>query len=289
MRLLRGLAILSLVCTNLQAATPEQLFAAGKQALIQNDAEKAVDLLEQAVDLRPNNSEYHFWLGRAYGTLAQNASIFRQPFLAGKTKTQFERAVELDPNNNDARFGLISFYLIAPSIAGGSEEKAIRQATEIRKRDALDGHRAFARIYSSQKKPDLARKEYLDAVREQPASPNAHCLMATVWMSEKKWKEALDELDTSLKLDAAYMPAFFRIGQLAVLASDGYTRGEESLRKYLGWRPGEQDPPLYRAWYWLGQIYEKQGRKADAKQCYAASLKLNPSQKDVSEALKRFP
>ena len=40
------------------------------------------------------------------------------------------------------------------------------------------------------------------------------------------------------------------------------------------------------AWYWLGQINEKQGHKAEAKQMYATSLKLAPGAKDVTEALK---
>ncbi len=34
-------------------------------------------------------------------------------------------------------------------------------------------------------------------------------------------------------------------------------------------------------------IFEKQGKKAEAKASFAASLKLNPKQKDVAEALKR--
>ena len=45
--------------------------------------------------------------------------------------------------------------------------------------------------------------------------------------------------------------------------------------------------PLYRAHYWLGLILEKSGRKAEAKASYATSLKLQPEQKDVTEALKR--
>ncbi len=289
MKLVRALAALSLFCTDVQAANPEQLFAAGKQALMQNDAEKAAELLEQAVALKPDVSEYHFWLGRAYGTLAQEASFFRQPSLAGKTRNEFERAVELDPNNRNARFALIDYYLIAPSLMGGSEEKAIRQANEIKKRDALDGHRAFARIYSRHKKPDLARKEYVDAVREQPLSPKAHYLLGSVYMGEKKWREAAAELETTIKLDPGYMPAYFRVGQLAVLTADGYARGEESLKRYLASKPAEDEPPLARAWYWLGQIYDKQGRSAEAKQCYTTSLKLNRAQKDVSEALQRLP
>lgn len=277
----------ALVAGSLIASTPDQLFTAGKEAMGRGDAEKAVGLFEQAVKLKPNSAEYHYWLGNAYGTQAERASIFSKAGLATKTKDEFERAVQLDPNYLDARSGLIEYYLEAPGFMGGSEEKALLQAQEIRKRDVFAGHRAFARIYAHQKKPELVRKEYLDVVREQPNSPKAHLYLALYLMSEKNWKQALEELDATLKLDAAYMPAYFRVGQLAVLGESNYARGEESLKRYLAYTPKEDEPPAARGWYWLGRIYEKQGRIADAKLSYAASLKLNPSQKDVAEAMKR--
>jgi len=242
-----------LLAASLSAATPEQLFAAGKQAMGKNEWDKATDLFEQAVKARPDSAEYHFRLGQAYGSQAKDASIFRQPGLASKTREEFERAVQLDPNLIDARSALISYYLMAPGFMG---------------------------------EQDLARKEYTDAVREQPSSPKAHLYFGAFLMSEKNYKQALEEFETSLRLDSNYMPAYFRIGQVA-LAENNYPHGEEMLKKYLACTPKEDEPPLHRAWYWLGQIYEKTGRKAEAKQSYATSLRLAPGAKDVTEALKR--
>ncbi len=283
-------AAVALVAGSLVAATPEQLFAAGKQAMAQHDDDKAADLFEQAVKLKPNSAEYHFFLGQAYGTQAQKASIFSKAGLAGKVKDEFERAVQLDPSYVEARFGLIDFYMMAPSFMGGSEEKAMQQAQEIRKQDALAGHRAFARVYSRQKKPDLARKEYYDAIREQPNSPKAHqALGIFLMLNEKNYKQAAEEFENGVRLDPGFMPGWFQIGHVAALAENNYARGEEALRKYLAYTPNEKEsePPLARAWYWLGQINEKQGHKAEAKQMYTTSLKLTPGAKDVTEALKR--
>lgn len=281
------LLVVSLAAGSLGAATSDQLFTAGKLALMQNDADKAAALFEQAVKARPDDSSYHLWLGRAYGRQAQKASIFRQAGLAKQTKSEFERAVQLDPNNLDGRLELINYYIIAPGIMGGSTEKAMEQAQEIRKRDALTGHRAFARIYARDKKPDLARKEYYDAVREQPNSPKAHYFFAGYLINEKNWKQALEELDAAIRIDPSYMPAYYRLGALTVQSVSNFARGEESLKKYLAYKPAEDEPSLSGAWYWLGQIYEKQGRKAEAKQSYATSLKLAPGVKDVVAALKR--
>src|ERR1043166_6384165 len=116
---------------------PEALKNAGVAAMTQGDADKAAGLFEKAVQLRPNVAEYHYLLGQAYGDQAQNASLFSKASLAGKCRDEFLKAVELDPNNINARFALIDYFTIAPSMMGGSEEKALQQAAEIRKRDAL--------------------------------------------------------------------------------------------------------------------------------------------------------
>ena len=286
---LAAIAVLSFA-VSLSAATPDELFAAGKAALAQNDPDKAAPLFEQLVQLKPNSAEYHFWLGRAYGAQASKASMFSAAGLASKVQGEFERAVQLDPNFIDGRFALIEYYMQAPGFMGGSEEKALQQAAEVKKRDALQGHRAYAIVYTRQKKPELARKEYDAAVREQPNSPKAHQLLGIYLMlTEKNYQQAAGEFETAVKLDPKFMPGWFQIGHVAALAENNYAHGEEALRKYLAYTPNEKegDPSLARAWYWLGQIYEKQGRKAEAKKMYETSLKLLPNAKDVTEALKR--
>jgi Tfp pilus assembly protein PilF len=191
----------------------------GRAALNKNDAERAAELLEKAVAATPNNAEAHFFLGEAYGSMAQKASLFKQPGLAMKTRDEFERAVQLDPNLLDARMGLIDFYLLAPGFMGGDEQKAFAQAAEIRKRDPVMGHRAFGRIYHRQKKPDLARKEYTDSVKEQPSSPKTHYFLgAFLFTNDKNYNAAMQEFESAIKLDAAYMPSWFQLGHVAALS-----------------------------------------------------------------------
>jgi TolA-binding protein len=83
------------------------------------------------------------------------------------------------------------------------------------------------------------------------------------------------------------MPGWFQLGRTAGVAGANFARGEETLRKYLAYTPKENEPPLANAHYWLGVIYEKQGRKPEAKQSYQTALKLNPGLKQAAEALKR--
>lgn len=287
MRPLATALLVAFLAIPASAATDAQLFADGKAAMRRGDHEQSAKLFEQAVKLKPNSAEYHYYLGGAYGNQAQKAGMFGGIGLAKKSKAALERAVQLNPNYLEARFALIDFLSIAPGIVGGSMEKALEQAAEIKKRDALDGHRAYGRIYTRQKKTDLARKEYVDAVRENPNSAKAHYFLGNYLVNEKDWSGSLHEYEYAIKLDPAYMLAYFRIGYHATKSESNYARAEETLRKYLGHTPGDEEPGLASAWYYLGMVQEKQGKKADAKQSYQNGLKLAPTSKDINEALKR--
>jgi len=280
--------VLFAMSVSAQTSDPQKLYQLGREAIAHGDAGKAIEYFEKAVALQPNDARYHYQLGGAYGQSAANAGMFSAMSIAGKAKSEFQRAIEIDPNFLPARMMLVEFNVSAPALLGGSEEAAIQQATEIRKRDAIEGHRAFARIDVAAKKLDLARNEYVAMLKEQPSSARAHYLYGVYLMlTEKNYKAASDEVESAVKLDASYMPSFFQIGHVAALSGANLTHGEEALKKYLAYLPKEDEPSIARAYFWLGGIYEKEGRKADAKASYAASLKINPSQKDADEALKR--
>jgi Tfp pilus assembly protein PilF len=267
---------------------PEAVKTLGLIALAEGDDDRAIELFEKAVQMHPNSAAYHFRLGRALGAKALKASIFARMSLARRMKEQFEKVVALDPNHLDARLGLIDFYVMAPATMGGGEEKAMHQAAEIRKRDASMGQRAYARIYTLQKKNDLVRKEWQHFVREQPMSPLAHSLYG--WFlgnTDQKVKEGFDEIELAVNLDPSYMPAWYRLGNLAANSGARLARGEEALKKYLTYKPAENEPSLANAHYFLGVIYEKQGKAAEAKQSYSEASRFAPSSKTFAEALQR--
>ena len=288
---MRTLIALSLLCAaltpELAAATVAEQVARGEAALERGDLDAAAKAFEAAITLDPKNAKLHYTLGTVYGSQAQKANVLKMASLGKKAKSELDRAVELDPDYIPARFALLEFYLAAPGFLGGSPEKASAQAVEIGKRDALEGHRAMARIYSRQKKTDLARKEYVDAVREQPKSAKAHYFLGVFLMTDKNWTGSLHEFEMALELDPAFMPTLFRLGQHAARSGTNYARGEESLRRYLAYKPGDEEPGHANAWYWLGQLQEKQGKKAEAKASYGNALKLAPTSEDVKTALKR--
>ena len=101
-------------------------FSEGKSAYQAGDYEAAVGSFERAVEHRPEHAEYHRWLGRSYGRLAENSSWFRAIPLVKKTKHSLEKSVELDGTNVAALGDLLKFYEQAPAFFGGGTEKAER-------------------------------------------------------------------------------------------------------------------------------------------------------------------
>jgi tetratricopeptide (TPR) repeat protein len=267
---------------------PDALFLLGKIALQQDDDENAVSFLEKAAKLKPAKADIHYWLALADRSVMLRSSFLKQPSIARKMRAELERAIEIDPNHYDARIALIDYFIFAPAIAGGSEKNALAQAAEVKRRDRFAGHRAYARLYIRQKKLDLARKEYVDAVREEPSSAQARVALGAFYaMNEKNFAPAFTELDAALKLDPDYMPAWFRLGQAAAVSGTNLPRGEDALKKYLAYRPKDNEPGRVSAWYYLGSIYEKQGRKAEARTAYANALSINPRWKEAREAANR--
>lgn len=289
---MRKASLLSLICLivslPLCAATAAEYAAQGRLALTRDEYEKAVELYTKAIALESKNADHHYYLGVAYGELAQAANVLKQASLAKKTKAAFEQAVALEPKHTDARLALISYYLLAPGFMGGGDDKAVAMAAAIKAYDPIEGHRAHARVHTHHKKPDLARKEFVEAVRAHPKSAKAHTYLGNHYLfNEKNLSAALHEFEMAVQLEPAFMLAWFRIGQHAAVSGSNYARGEEALRKYLAYTPKPSEQGHAGAWMILGSIQEKQGKKAEAKTSYTNALKLVPGDKGIKEALKR--
>jgi Tfp pilus assembly protein PilF len=280
-----------LFATQLPSAAAEYVETAVHQArelLRTGDARKAVAVLNDVVAKDKYDAVTHYWLARAYGETARNASMFRMMSLAKKAGAGFARAVELDPDFVDARFALMEFHLMAPRLLGGRIDEARAQAEEIRRRDAIAGHRAFAALAIAANDLDQARHEHLEAMRIRPDSADAvYWYGVFLMLHTREYKAASEQFESALNLYPGFISANFQIGHVAALAGDGLDRGVDALQTYLNHETGDDDLPRYRAHYWLGMIYEQQGKQDDARAQFQAALHLRPGDKELETALAR--
>jgi tetratricopeptide (TPR) repeat protein len=260
----------------------------GRVYLAEGSSDLAIEWMERSIALEPSSAEYHLWLGRAYGYQAIRASVLKQPALAKKVRKEFEQASRLDPDSLEARFGLIEFYLQAPGILGGSEKKAKEQAEEVRKRDALQGHRAFGRIAEHGKDFDQAFREYERAGAEFPEKAEPAYWTGALYTRRKEYAKAFDVYEKLLEKNPAEMAACYQIGRVAALSGERLERGAECLRSYLLREPGPDDPSLASAHYRLGLLYEKKGSRELARREYSAALEIEPTLADARQALKKI-
>jgi len=258
----------------------------GRLALIDGDAGRGEQWLERAVKLDDRNGDYHHWLGRAYSREALRAGKLRQMRLAGRIRDEFKRAVALDPDDVDARFDLLQYYVVAPGIMGGSEQRGREQAAEIRRRNPFRGYLAYGAIAEHARDDHAAEREYAAAVAAFPDSLAGSYALGSHYARRAQWDRAFDLFERVAR-ERGDPVALYYVGRVASLSGQRLDRGAEALRAYLAYRPKDTDPSLASAHYRLGTIYEKQGRRDLARQEYATTVRLDPGQKDAREGLER--
>src|ERR1700733_15822128 len=157
--------------------------------------DRGIIACEHATQLDPAKSLYHLWLGRIYGEKADRAGFLSAAGLAKKVRTSFERAVELDPKNWEARTDLAEFYLEAPSIVGGGEDKARVQADALLPLNPGMAHWILARISGKNKDTARAEREYRAAIAASHSGTRAWLDLAIFFRRANR----LDEMEQALR------------------------------------------------------------------------------------------
>lgn len=248
--------------------------------------DRAESACKKAIALEPNNGRYHRWMAHVYGEKAARANFLAAASLAGKTREEFERAVQLNPNDVDAHVDLAEFYIEAPGIIGGGQDKARTQARIIGATDPAREHWVYGRIAEKNRDAATAEREYHRMIEVSNGDSEAWLNLALFFRHQKRY----DEMEQTLvrtsqapmsKPDVLVDIAqnLYRIGRNPVLAI-------QVLHRYLTARPVEE-APAFKAHYLLGSLFEKQGDMANAAREYQMSLSLARQFGQAQQGLKR--
>ena len=211
----------------------------------------AVPWLEKAATLDPRNGDY---LADYGGASLQLANRSRSLSAATRGRDAMEKSLAINPANLDAREGLFQFYARAPWPIGSSA-KAAAQLEEIRK---LDPARATALTVL--------------------AKANARDYAAAFQLCEEVLARNPDDYT-----------ALYHYGRTADVSGQNLERGLARLQRSLQLKPpGPASPTHSHAWFRIGAIQEKLHHPDEARAAYASALKLDPSNRQASDALAKL-
>jgi tetratricopeptide (TPR) repeat protein len=254
-----------------------------------NQYDAAVNSAEKAVAINPKDSNYHRWLGEAYGAKADHASMLSAYSLARKTQKEFTAAVELDERNFDAQQDLIQYDCTAPGMVGGGEEKAQPLIEKLMKMDAAEGHYATGICRAQKKDYAAADAEFAKALDGKPKTANRIYDIGDYFVQRKNVEKLLSVAAAGEDFAPHDPRGKFYRGVALILQGEKPAEAEKLLKDYLQLAPMNSDYPRpWAAHYWLGRLQESQKNPGGARSEYQAALKLNGKYKLAQEALKQL-
>lgn len=268
-------------------STPVAHFAAGCVSVMSAAWDTAAMHFDAAAKGNPRSSAAFLWVGNITGQLARVGNVQTKVRLGPAIRDAYAKAIALDGSNLDAREGLMQYLLEAPAPMGGDKTKAAEQAAAIAKLNPYRGLGANLAVAAATNDKPAAERLLLGATTQYPDSLIGWANLSAMQADAGRPADAFATITRWQARGTHPMFALFSIGRTAAVSGQQLQRGEQALQQYLRGRRAPTDPPLANANYRLGQIYEKQNRKANAKAAYEAALRSNPSFREASMALER--
>jgi tetratricopeptide (TPR) repeat protein len=252
------------------------------------DYDSAVKNGERAVQLNPNNANFHLWLGRAYGMKAEQANALSAFSLARKTVASFEKSVQLDPSDWHARRDLAEFYVEAPGIVGGGKDKARRLADNVASSDPTTAAWIRAIIAVQDKQATEAEKQFKAAITASGNSATMWLELARFYRQQQRWDDFEAAVQQALNSPKKVSTDLYDAGEMLIRANRDLPLAVQTLRKYLDSGHTDEIAPAFKAHYLIGQGLEKQGNSREAQTEYRAALSLASSFRPAQDALHKL-
>ncbi|MBN2241580.1 MAG: tetratricopeptide repeat protein [Acidobacteria bacterium] len=261
-------------------------FWLGKTYLKTGRWDDAVKAMEKAVQMKPSNAMYRLWLGRAYGSRAENRIFGFND--ARRVIREFKKAGELEPENIDIRFDLLEFYAQAPGIVGGGKDKAWAEAGLISRLMPEKGYIARATVYRQEGKWDLAEKELRQATLDYPSEAAAHKDLAQFFLDRRDFSRALASARKALELNPASKQTRYIVAASQIGLGRDPDETEAILRGLTREPLGEGGPSFEDVYCQLGILYLGKGEKEKSRDAFLSALHYNPDYEKAGKYLSEL-
>ena len=221
---------------------------------MQGDPKKAGDFFEKAVDLRPGESDYHLWLGRAFGRRAETSSFLTAPGYAAKARDSFEKAVHLDPRNMEAISDLFEYYLEAPGFLGGGLDRASKLAAHMAEVNPAEGHWAQSRLAEKRKQDRTAEEQLRRTIDLAPRQAGRVIDLAKLLAKTGRYQESDEAFRRAESISPGAPKILFARASVYIETRRNLGLAKQLLRQYLDCSLTPDDPPRKDAERLLRQV-----------------------------------
>ena len=222
------------------------------------DAEKAIQLLEQAVALDPAYARAWAGLAYAHRTLSLYTPDLTTHDTYQKSMSAINRALALDQNLSEAHSALCeNKYLYEWDFAGAEAE--CKRAIELDGKSA-QAHEIYSRFLMGRGRPEEAIYEIETAIDLEPASRFSQRNYGRALFYARRYAEAASQLERVLEMDQTFVGTYpWLTSALALQGNEA--RAFEWFRKLLSYRKVEEGTvnifeKAFQASGWRGVLSE---------------------------------
>ena len=249
--------------------------------------DQAVAACESAVRSLPGSSQAYDWLGRALGMTASRAGPFAAFGLALKVHAAFETAVHLDPRNAAAANDLSEFYINAPGILGGGQDKATGLADRVQNDLPQVAHRIRAMLAEKNKDYATAEREFMAAVGDAK-HPETLVDLGAFYMRRDQRIKAVEILKQCLAVNRSDDASIVDVASILNSRHLEPQLAEHTLQEYLRSSAKSDAAPVIRAEVMLGKMRAASGDIAGAKIEFEKALDLASGYAPAKQALSQL-
>lgn len=243
-------------------------------------ADAAIHECELAVAARTENnqqaSDNQLWLGRAYGLKAQHAGPLSAFSLARKVVACFSRAVDLNPANVAAIDDLGEYYVEAPFVVGGGEDKARALAARVMPDYPKSAHHLLARLAAQKNDLPTAEMEYKRVIAMDKTT-QSWVDLADFYQAHGRSDDAVGAIRAALNLDRTHGPELVGAAKVLSAAHREPDLAEHCLREYLASASKTESAPAFKVHLQLGQLMAARGNSKEADREFEAAAALAPA------------
>ncbi len=237
---------------------------------------------------RGSSADHFVLIGQAHMQKGAPRNVRTRYLSARRARAAFTRALEPDSTRVDALESLAWLARFLPPLAGGNPSEADRIVQRLERQSPYRGALMRGYFDRASGRNAAAESTFRRLVTTAPDSAPAWFALGDMAYRLGRADVALEALRRYAVLKPTDRAALYSLGQLAAVHGVGLAEAEAGLREYIRGRILMTEPPVDLAWWRLGQVLEKQGKVAVAREAYQMAIALDKKDEDFRTSLRQL-